>query len=568
MKKFDFRPTLWLWLLAPYFSGALLATPLPYYDSSHAMIEKDADLAWLLNSETPIPFAVWPRLRTAWVDLPATPALDHAKNSLPKLHKLTPSFSAWGNLALRSSSYTQTTGNQVFEAKEAGNGYDFEGSCGDGIAFWSHLRDMGLSGDTYLVDETIFTEDASWLYQERPADGDLTHDESRGGVAFGKRLPKGGLLHLGFVRAPFRMGAISERAALGGSNVPPCTQLLLDADWGALRFRQTLCELSSMEADSLAMQHELDGRFKPAYREKWLSSHRLEWNTPALALGLSELVVIGDRRPGLGYLLPTQLLWSEQHAQLDRDNGLMMADLRLRLPTGFLGRWALSAQLVVDDYSLSDWGEELEGQKTATDLTLAGYPFPYKDGQMLVGGLRLPGLLSLGLGQSRTRPYFGTHFYAASRLTHGHAPLFAHRNPNTRSTDWNLHYTWRHSCDLHLGHLHSRPALQVSLKGSHLVHGANLKREVFQEVNVGGDLYLAHRAGIDVQAAPFLAGELEKENWRQIDFVLHFPVHYKAAIFLGNLKFHFQQILLTEEGSDGVVESDRSSLHMSWETLF
>ena len=172
----------------------------------------------------------------------------------------------------------------------------------------------------------------------------------------------------------------------------------------------------------------------------------------------------------------------------------------------------LNAELSVDDYTISQWGEELEGQKSASLLGFSGTPLPpgADHRSMELFGLRLPGISWLTLEQLRVRPYFGTHFYAVSRLDHEHRSLGAWDHPNTRITEWE----WRHELLYQPKKLRGNEFLLTTrITGGHLVHGQNYVNDNGQFVNVGGNRYLPHRDGTDAQESPFLAGLLETHDW-------------------------------------------------------
>ncbi len=70
--------------------------------------------------------------------------------------------------------------------------------------------------------------------------------------------------------------------------------------------------------------------------EKNLAGHRFEITpTPNLVVTFNELVVYARRNLELGYLIPVNLFWSEEHTLGDRDNVLMALDFLWRVKPGW-----------------------------------------------------------------------------------------------------------------------------------------------------------------------------------------------------------------------------------------
>ena len=484
--------------------------------------------AWLLDGEATAPPSSWPLPRRSWLAAPATPLLAWQARARPWKTvdgQSEPAGLLVGRagalravveprLGLAGWSFGGDAGGSL---DESGNGLEGEALFGTRAAFWLRARDSGLTGDVAARTHPLYRDDESWLWSEIQAGGELTHDEARAGAVLEGDVA-GGRWALALLREHVRWGAAPGRSAeLQGDRAPAVPQLQLRLEAGGFRYVQLVGELFSGERDSLALRPDPAGNPKLPWREKWLVGHRVEWSGRDLALGLGEAVVIGDRRPGPGWLVPANVLWSEQHAQGDQDNTLLFADLRWRLPAALPGAWMLSADLAVDDYSLSDFGDELEGQKTATALAVDGCPLPaWRRGDgapagMELGALRLPGLSWFGWQQTRARPYFGSHFYASSRWSHGDASLGPFDDPNTRETVLRWRHEWSAAGPLALGGLRLDPLLLLGAERFLRVHGANPEAPA---VNVGGALDLPHRESLDGQDAPFLAGTLERrEGW-------------------------------------------------------
>ncbi len=481
--------------------------------------------------------------RGDWSDLPGSPSLDWHRRALPWIPPASPGEPPSASALLRwntadlglaldpllSHARWRFSGNTAGRAlEESANGIDLEARWLSHTSFWMHFRDAGLSGDLPLVDEPPFTTDRSWIWTHLEAGGkELTHDETRAGAALGLSPGRSSLLCLGLLKEHLRWGnGLLRGVLLRGDAAPAVGQFMLLLDSPPFRYRMTLGELESLLPDSSRLQQAGFGRPKLPWREKWLVAHRLEWSGRRLALGLGELVVLGDRRPGPGYLTPASFLWSEQHFQGDKDNTLIFLDLRWRPPLP--GVWLLHADLAIDDYTLKDFGEHYEGQKTASQLGLCLCPLPAgprgpggEIRDMYLGSLRIPGISWLTLEHTRSRPYFGTHFQTINQYSHAGRSLGPFEDPNTRATEWE----WRHELDFGLppaGPLGGAAGLMCfTAKGGRLVHGGNeYDPEGLLLRNVGGDLDQPHRDGVDPQPAPFLDGVLDSSDYLSLGLEL------------------------------------------------
>lgn len=547
-------------------SSLLLVSPLwgddgPVLDGPRSPVFAAAARSWLLDRQASAPPAAWPLERRSWLRAPTTPTLRWLADSRPLADGQRPwlglqqdSLRAVAGLRLEQHSWSfrqDSTGT----LSEAANGLDVELSWGSRGAAWLHIRDAGVSGDQAWSAHPLFQERDTWCWNEVQADGSLTHDEQRAGAVV--ELPLGsGRVQLALVRDHLRWGSgLLRTTLLQGNRTPSWSQFLLQAQWGNVHYSQSIGELFSGEVDSALARRDESGLLKLPWREKWLAAHRLEWCASWGGLGLTEMLVIGDRRPGPGALLPTGLFWSEQHASGDRDNVLMALDGRLRLPAALPGAWEIHGELTLDDYSLSSLGGREEGQRTAWLAGLSGCPLPVESGAaMRLGSLLVPGLSWLSVDWTQVRPYTYGHFYDANRYDHGGQSLGATEHPNSRVLDWE----WRHEAlgpRLAAGGLEAASLWTLRLQGSRLEHGANPAG-----INVGGDRLLPHRDRLDPAEAEFLAGIRETEHWLQLGLESAWRVDWRRRP-LGSLLLGIGFSRLTQERE---AEATRESRALDW----
>ncbi len=402
---------------------------------------------------------------------------------------------------------------------EAGNGLKVQ------ARWWKHwsldmdFRDASLEGPLADRWHPGYQRDRDWLWaQVDPAGSSLTHDETRASLRY--RRPMGERGDLGVLigrEQPVWGSALLTGLLLRGDQAPPMNLFQIDAGGTRLRARFLLAELESRLIDSLRIQEDPVRSRKP-WREKWLAGHRLELSLGAWEFAFSELLILGDEKPGLGVLNPVNFYWSEQHAAGDRDNTLLFFDVSRSLPQWLPGRGRIYGELGVDDYTLGDFGSQAEGQKTAMLAGLAWSPKGLAPGNPWLEGWT--GTLEM----RRIRPWYGSHFYLANVYSHGEQPLAGAR-PNSRMLDWEIARSQLLPAigprkGLRLG----VSDLRLSWRGGHHLHGRNPAGE-----NIGGELMLGHREGIDPTEVPLLAGELETRDLRRWTLEWRLPFQWVGA---------------------------------------
>lgn len=512
-------PLLFTLALAGWVSAAASAV-LPLFEDGGAALRRARDLAWLAQDSLSAPPALWPRRpsepgqdpdpRLGWTaqrrgprGLPADAPLAQHPGDLELALCPVLTVGRW------------SSDNAVLE--ETGNGLDLEARFLDHLGVQFAFRDAGLEGDLGARQHPAYEPWRTWLWQEVAPEGNsLTHDETRARLLWAAPLGRRSILELGLSRdQPIWGPGLLGGVILRGEQTPALNRVHASLASGPLTFTTQVAELESRLLDSLAI-HPDPVEVREPWRQKWLVGHRVEWTGRHGALGLGELVVVGDELPGLGYLNPVNFLWSEQHAAGDRDNTLIFVDARLRLPRILPGRGQLHGELCLDDYTLGDLGSSAEGQKTATLLGLAWSP---PTGLLGTGPTRSLWLIA---EQRRIRPWFGSHFHQINAYSHGSQSLLG-AQPNSRLLDLALCLDQALPA-ARLAFLGLEPGLLgLDLEGGHSRHGANPPG-----LNIGGSLDLAHRWGIDPDEVDFLAGTLERLDYRRLRLSLAQPLRLHA----------------------------------------
>jgi hypothetical protein len=98
-------------------------------------------------------------------------------------------------------------------------------------------------------------------------------------------------------------------------------------------------------------------------RSKYIVAHRIDipFFKKRLFIGLSEMVIYGDRHIELSYLAPAGVFWAIGHALEDRDNILMAADFKANLRRNF----SVYGSLLIDEMRFGELGKRWWANKHA-----------------------------------------------------------------------------------------------------------------------------------------------------------------------------------------------------------
>ncbi len=148
-------------------------------------------------------------------------------------------------------------------------------------------------------------------------------------------------------RTPIRWGPGREGSLLISDAAPPMDFLRFIASMGRLHFTNLAAELRTSVPGA----------------DKWLAAHRLAYVAPTFTIGVSDVVVFGERAFDFAYLNPFQLFYIVEANVGDRDNNLVGFDVRIIPHPG----WELYGELVADDSNIRD-GWNYFGNKNAFQL--------------------------------------------------------------------------------------------------------------------------------------------------------------------------------------------------------
>ncbi len=210
---------------------------------------------------------------------------------------------------------------------------------------WKNAHSRLLLSDRYLVhgglSENIFFHVNFFRYQrENNSDfNDLTREEignwsmqQPGGSftfdnVYSSLVYHKSNLNVGLYHQPLRWGTSVNNSLILSGYASPFSYLGVDYQYKALRF--SFIHGALLNDSTNINSADLDTR----NREKYVAGHRLEMalfggNT---RIGLTEMIIYGDRNIEPGYLIPINFFWSIEHSLMNRDNSLLALDFQTNI---------------------------------------------------------------------------------------------------------------------------------------------------------------------------------------------------------------------------------------------
>lgn len=215
---------------------------------------------------------------------------------------------------------------------------------------------------------------------------------------------------------------------------------------------------------------------------KYFLAHRLDIQLhPNFNLGFYESVITAGRSLSVGYLNPIMFYRSIEHYYGSPDNAALGADFNWRVVPSA----ALYGQIFIDDLTTSKIGENFWGNK-----------FAYLFGLYVVDPFDIQNV-DVRIEYGRVDPYTYTRSATrpqdnATAYLHYNSPLGYFTPPNSDNLFLEARYRFTKQ-------------LIASVSYTRFRHGANPD----SLTNVGGDIFLSLRPGIDSEVVRFLDGALE-----------------------------------------------------------
>ncbi len=252
---------------------------------------------------------------------------------------------------------------------------------------------------------------------------------------------------------------------------------------GPLKLVSLTGGLRTEEYDPNSAVETANGDVKYAYRKKYIAAHRLEARIGRLTLGLNESVIYADKDVQLGYMLPLNIFWSEQHYQGDRDNTAMGFDL------AYAHRWRVNlyGEFFIDDLSFRQLSD-FRHTKAAYLLGFSWHPV-WAEG------------INIRCEYERVNPFVYTHRFNVDSYTHYLTGLGSTLQPNGDSLGAAIT-------------VKAAPFIDVTAGLRFTRHGGNYVDSLGEFVNVGGDTAYPDLLSTDddSRSLSFLGGRLMRRT--------------------------------------------------------
>ncbi|MBN2281550.1 MAG: hypothetical protein JXQ65_13290 [Candidatus Marinimicrobia bacterium] len=139
-------------------------------------------------------------------------------------------------------------------------------------------------------------------------------------------------LNIGLYHQPLTWGTSFHNSMILTGSASPFTYLGFDYTYKAFRFSFFH---GSLLNDSTGFRNARD---EVRNREKYIAGHRIDlaFFGGHTRIGLTEMIIYGNRNVEPGYLLPVNFYWSLEHTLMDRDNSLMAFDFQTNIVPNFV----------------------------------------------------------------------------------------------------------------------------------------------------------------------------------------------------------------------------------------
>ena len=218
--------------------------------------------------------------------------------------------------------------------------------------------------------------------------------------------------------------------------------------------------------------------------DKWIVSNRFEFSPlTGMAVGLSGIVIYGNRSADWAYLFPINYFRATEHNLRDRDNALLAIDVESRISNGL----KIYGTFFIDELRQDKLGTNWFGNKHG-----------FQVGFHLADPAGIPNLAARA-EYVTIMPWVYTHKYNVNRYMNDGRSLGHWAGPNSEIIYLHLEKKWHHRWT-------------TGIKWWQSKHGANYSNE-----NIGGNIFIGHNTTIGGQEEPretrnFLEGLLETEK--------------------------------------------------------
>jgi hypothetical protein len=382
--------------------------------------------------------------------------------------------------------------------------YKFRGTFNENLGYQLQVAFYRIKGsEGYRTEDPVLKN--SWVNEK---DDQVYFDLSGGDLAWSTEY-----VDFHFAYQPVSWGPGENAQLILSKDVAqyPYFSLAHHWSWGSFTY---------MHGKLLALANgdSIDGQ--PVYPDKWIVSNRFEFSPiKSMSVGLTGMILYGNRYLEWSYLLPFIYLRAVEHNLRDRDNALLAVDLEARLWRGIKVYGTFLIDELWTKKLFTDWWGNKHGFQAGTHIT---DPFGIPN-------------LALRFEYSAIMPWVYTHKYNVNRYINDGVALGNWAGPNSEIIYAHIEKD-----------LHQR--LIVGFKYQQWKHGDNYPNE-----NIGGDILVGHNVLLGDQEEPratrtFLEGILSTN--RMYEFYTQYQLFNDFFINLAARKIESQ----TTEFSQNLTE--------------
>jgi len=314
-------------------------------------------------------------------------------------------------------------------------------------------------------------------------------------------------------------------------------------DLGKFKLTSLTAKLRTDELDPNTEIETDVGDTKYQYRKKYLAAHRLEIDlSKNIKIGLNESVIYADKDLQLGYMIPFNFFWSEQHYEGDRDNSSMGIDFSVKP----FNRFSFYGEIFLDDLSVSE----------LNDYRHTKYSY-------IVGLKYYPKILSntkISLEYSRVNPIVYTHKFNIDNFTHYNSNIGSFLYPNSEYYYVGLKKRWNSKLTSNIYYYRQN-------------HGDNYIDNEGYYINVGGDMYYPDRLSGTTEDRKYSFLNGVKEKTKSMGIKLSYLIEWKNLyknLSINNLylKFNAEYNKYIKECPENIDEVDNYEKKLTKLKLF
>ena len=191
--------------------------------------------------------------------------------------------------------------------------------------------------------DTLYEQRGVWgMYQP---DSLYTFDNTYSSIAFHHKF-----FDIGIYRQPVLWGNSFHNNLALSNNSPAFSYIGLSSKFKGINFTYIHATLLNDSASVEGASKEVRNQ------QKYFAGHRVDVSLfkGTTNIGLTDIVIYGDRNTELSYLIPVNFFWTIGHNLCDRDNSLLSIDFK----TTFLKNFTFYGSVLIDELRFGELGKK------------------------------------------------------------------------------------------------------------------------------------------------------------------------------------------------------------------